>query len=197
MKLVRDGIPALVAAKGETEPFRQVADDAEHDRLLDAKLDEELGEWREEFDPHELADLVAVIRDTATRRHIGWKELLEMEQTKRDRYGGFLGGVVWLGHKRQHADISDRERAVLDNPELLASIRRGMADAAAGRVRPWRELTHKVDQLPDAERARETMAEAQETSRPDGLSCLTCDTGLRACMESPPCCRRCRHGFCS
>lgn len=99
MKLVRNGIPALVAAKGEEEPFRQVVDDDEHDTLLDAKFDEELAEWRENFDPEELADLLGVVRDTAVRQGIGWSRLLEMEEGKRRRYGSFLGGVVWLGEK--------------------------------------------------------------------------------------------------
>lgn len=105
MKLVRDGVPGIVEAKGEVEPFRQVVDGAEHDRLLDAKLDEETGEWREALDPMELADLLAVVRDTATRRGIGWSELLAMEQAKRDDCGGFLGGVVWLGDQRRPYDI--------------------------------------------------------------------------------------------
>lgn len=100
MKLVRDGIPGLAAAKGEHEPFRQVIDDTEHDRLLDRKLDEELAEWREAFELEELADLLAIIRDTATRRGIGWKGLQMIEQAKRDCWGGYLGGVVWLGENR-------------------------------------------------------------------------------------------------
>jgi ribosomal protein S27AE len=44
-------------------------------------------------------------------------------------------------------DASDRERAVLDDPELRASLERGMADAAAGRVRPWTELSHKFQEV--------------------------------------------------
>ena len=96
-KLVRDGIPAKCRAQGEDEPFRLVAGEAEHDRLLDRKLDEELQEWRDDQEPIELADLLAVIRDTATRRGVSWPALLTMEADKRAAYGGFLGGVVWLG----------------------------------------------------------------------------------------------------
>jgi hypothetical protein len=43
-------------------------------------------------------------------------------------------------------DVSDRERSVITDPELRASIERGMADAAAGRVRPWTELSHKFQE---------------------------------------------------
>jgi NTP pyrophosphatase (non-canonical NTP hydrolase) len=63
-------------------------------------------------------------------------------------------------------DVSDRERSVLDNPELLASIERGMADAAAGRVRPWSELAHKLDDEPDIDRLR---AEATSKLRADHM----------------------------
>jgi predicted house-cleaning noncanonical NTP pyrophosphatase (MazG superfamily) len=97
MKLVRSRIPEIVAAKGETEPFRQVTGRGEHMRLLDAKLDEELAEYRVHCDPSKLADLLAVIRDCAEADGIGWRGLREMEQEKRDRCGDFLGGVVWLG----------------------------------------------------------------------------------------------------
>jgi predicted house-cleaning noncanonical NTP pyrophosphatase (MazG superfamily) len=193
-KLVRNGIPALVAAKGEREPFRRVINEQEHDQLLDEKFDEELGEWREGFNPKELADLLAVVRDTATRRGIGWEELQKMEQAKRDRYGDFLGGVVWLGYKRQSYDMSDREQAVLNDSELQASLQRGLADAAAGRVRPWSELTHKADQCPDGDRLRE------EAAQKDSLPCRNCGATLDACFANPPCCRTqggkkgCLHG---
>jgi predicted house-cleaning noncanonical NTP pyrophosphatase (MazG superfamily) len=97
MKLVRTGIPDFVAAKGERESFRQVVNRDEHDRLLDAKFDEELREWRETFNLEELADLLGVVWDTAIRHGVGWEALLEMERAKRERFGDFLGGVVWLG----------------------------------------------------------------------------------------------------
>lgn len=97
MKLVRDGIPAKVASQGETEPFRQAASKAEYDKLLDAKLDEELAEWRESEELDELADLMAVIRDIAVNRGSTWIDLLEREARKRDLYGGYRDGVVWLG----------------------------------------------------------------------------------------------------
>lgn len=108
MKLVRDRIPEVVASKGETEPFRQVADHAEHLQLLDDKLDEELGEWRESKEPIELADLLGVIRDVAGAAGIAWHDLLGMEQAKRLRYGGFEGGVVWLGDQGRPYDRSQR-----------------------------------------------------------------------------------------
>ena len=35
-------------------------------------------------------------------------------------------------------------KEILSNKELMASIRRGKADIAKGRVRPWREVTKNV-----------------------------------------------------
>jgi predicted house-cleaning noncanonical NTP pyrophosphatase (MazG superfamily) len=192
MKLVRTGIPEVVRSRGEVEPFRQVVDDEEHDRLLDEKFDEELGEWRESHEPEELADLLAVVRDTATRVGVGWHELVWMEWEKRRRYGDFLGGVVWLGEHPQRDDyagpIPERERIVHENTELRASLDRGMADAAAGRVRPFSELSAKLD-----ERLR---ADAER----DRLRCRNCGATLDACFADPPCCRTqggkagCLHG---
>jgi predicted house-cleaning noncanonical NTP pyrophosphatase (MazG superfamily) len=97
VKLVRDGIPAKVAAQGEREPFRPVVDHAEHVRLLDAKLDEELGEWRAASDPEELADLLEAVRCLAAAKGIGWRGLLDLADHKRALYGDYSGGVVWLG----------------------------------------------------------------------------------------------------
>lgn len=104
MKLVRDLIPDIAAAKGQKEPFRQVIDRAEQLQLLDAKLDEELAEWREGYELEELADLLAVVRATALMYGWSWAQLLETEEAKSERCGGFLGGVVWLGTKRQAYD---------------------------------------------------------------------------------------------
>lgn len=104
MKLVRNLIPDVVDAKGETEPFRLVTDDAEHDALLDDKLTEELGEWRESGSLIELADLLAVARDIAARAGCSWDDLLAMEADKRDVYGGFNDGVVWLGDQNRPYD---------------------------------------------------------------------------------------------
>lgn len=97
MKLVRGRIPEIVAAKGEHEPFRQVKDWEEHNRLLNAKLDEELAEWREAHDPRELADLLEVIQAIAIHRGIGWAHLQALAADKRNDCGSLLDGVVWMG----------------------------------------------------------------------------------------------------
>lgn len=97
MKIVRDGIPAKVRAQGEVEPFRRVTGRVEHRRLLDAKLDEELAEWREAHDPEELGDLLAVVRAVAAMDGIPWAELVRLSEAKTAAYGGFLSGQVWLG----------------------------------------------------------------------------------------------------
>lgn len=98
MKLVRSRIPEIDRANGGHNQFRPAPDTAELDRLLDRKLDEEIGEYRTATNPrdadHELADVLAVVRDIAVNRGITFTELLDMEARKRHTHGGFLPGVV-------------------------------------------------------------------------------------------------------
>jgi predicted house-cleaning noncanonical NTP pyrophosphatase (MazG superfamily) len=97
MKLVRSRIPEIDRANGGNGVFRPVTDAAELDRLLDAKLDEELAEWRASGDPVELADLLSAVRAVALHRGIGWHQLVELAEGKDTISGGFLDGVVWEG----------------------------------------------------------------------------------------------------
>jgi predicted house-cleaning noncanonical NTP pyrophosphatase (MazG superfamily) len=101
VKLVRSRILEIDRAAGGTAVFRPVTVAAELDRLLDAKLDEEIGEYRTATNPrdadHELADVLAALRDIAFNRGITFTDLLEMEARKRYSHGGFLPGVVLVG----------------------------------------------------------------------------------------------------
>lgn len=97
MKLVRSRIPEIDRATGGTGVFRPVADATELDRLLDAKLDEEIAEWRESGDPEELADVLAVVEAVAAHRGIGWGQLYQLKRAKAIERGGFLDGIVWIG----------------------------------------------------------------------------------------------------
>lgn len=100
-KLVRDRIPEICANKGDRETFRQVVDDDELGRLLDAKLDEELAEWRDGNDPAELADLLDVVHAVAIHHGIGWVGLQDLADAKREACGDLLGGVVWTGPEQE------------------------------------------------------------------------------------------------
>ena len=99
-KLVRDNIPAIIQAKGaacETE----ILSDADYLRLLDAKLDEELAEYRQDQSLEELAeyrqdqsleelaDLLEVIYACAKARGYTVAELESVRAEKAAKRGGF------------------------------------------------------------------------------------------------------------
>jgi predicted house-cleaning noncanonical NTP pyrophosphatase (MazG superfamily) len=87
-KLVRDNIPAIIAATGascETE----ILSDAEYLRLLDAKLDEELAEYQQSKSLEELADLMEVIRAVVKARGFSLEELEAIRSQKAAQRGGF------------------------------------------------------------------------------------------------------------
>ena len=87
-KLVRDNIPAIIAATGascETE----ILSDAEYLRLLDAKLDEELAEYLQDRNIEELADLMEVIYACAKARGYTVAELEAVRAEKAVKRGGF------------------------------------------------------------------------------------------------------------
>lgn len=98
-KLVRDGIPALIAANGQACTTR-IMDNEEYIRELRAKLQEELSEYlREENDGQaleELADLLEVIRALA-RIHGADSGVLErIRADKAERRGGFEDRILLL-----------------------------------------------------------------------------------------------------
>lgn len=87
-KLVRDRIPAIIEATGaacETETLS----DADYLRLLDAKLDEELAEYRRDRTVEELADLLEVIYACAAAKGCSREELETIRVLKAARRGGF------------------------------------------------------------------------------------------------------------
>ena len=87
-KLVRDNIPAIIEAKGaacETE----ILSNADYLRLLDAKLDEELAEYRQDQSLEELADLLEVIYACAKARGYTVAELESVRAEKAAKRGGF------------------------------------------------------------------------------------------------------------
>lgn len=90
-KLVRDRIPDVVRADGETPIVRPVDDD-EYERYLAAKLIEEAGEFREARDPAELADVIEVVEAllAATDRD----EVERLRAEKAAERGRFDDGVV-------------------------------------------------------------------------------------------------------
>lgn len=92
-KLVRDDIPAVIEADGETPVAHTVAGDAFRDRLFE-KLDEEVAELREDESAEELADVRDVLAAIQRALGVDDDELEAIRTTKNEERGGFEAGVV-------------------------------------------------------------------------------------------------------
>ncbi len=80
-KLVRDRIPEIIEANGQTCVTRILSDE-EYIDMVDAKLDEELAEYHRDQNLEELADLLEVIYAVAEAR--GWSRD-RLEQLRADK----------------------------------------------------------------------------------------------------------------
>lgn len=92
-KLVRDDIPAVIEADGETPVTHVVDGDAYEERLFE-KLDEEVSELREEPGVDELADVQEVLAAIRDRLGIDDDELERVREEKAAERGWFDDGVV-------------------------------------------------------------------------------------------------------
>lgn len=80
-KLVRDRIPEIIEANGQT-CITETLSDEEYLRLLDEKLAEELDEYQANKSLEELADLLEVMRAVVKAR--GWT-LEQLEQVRSEK----------------------------------------------------------------------------------------------------------------
>ena len=87
-KLVRDHIPEIIEASGNTCVTEILSDEA-YLRMLDAKLDEELAEYHKDQNIEELADLLEVIRAAAIARGYTLEQLEQVRAEKAAKRGGF------------------------------------------------------------------------------------------------------------
>lgn len=87
-KLVRDRIPEIIEASGKT-CTTEILSDADHLKMLDAKLDEELVEYHADQNLEELADLLEVIYACAAARGSSVQELEQIRREKATKRGGF------------------------------------------------------------------------------------------------------------
>lgn len=92
-KLVRDDIPEIIEANGET-PVTHVADDAEYERRLLDKLDEEVQEYREDKELQELGDILEVVHALRQHHGVSREELEQLRESKADERGRFDEGIV-------------------------------------------------------------------------------------------------------
>lgn len=87
-KLVRDRIPDIIAAKGDTAQFSILSDD-KYLEMLDDKLLEEANEYLEDGEIMELADLLEVIYAMLEVKGLTMDELEQMRKQKAAQNGGF------------------------------------------------------------------------------------------------------------
>ena len=87
-KLVRDRIPDIIEAQGNTCVVETLSDEA-YLRMVDAKLDEELAEYHKDQNLEELADLLEVIYAAAAARGYTREQLEAVRAQKAEERGGF------------------------------------------------------------------------------------------------------------
>jgi predicted house-cleaning noncanonical NTP pyrophosphatase (MazG superfamily) len=89
-KLIRDRIPEIIDSTGRSAVIRTLSDE-EYPIYLEAKLDEEVGEYHRDQNLEELADVLEVVYALADR--IGTrKELMDIFEKKHRDRGGFSKG---------------------------------------------------------------------------------------------------------
>ena len=90
-KLVRDQIPAIIAADGH-QAVTRVLDDAGYEAALRAKLLEEAHEAQAAPDGQlasELADVLEVLQALAAAHDMSWEDIVSEASRKRAERGGF------------------------------------------------------------------------------------------------------------
>ena len=87
-KLVRDRIPEIIEADGKT-CVTETLSDSRYLEMLDAKLAEELAEYRESKSLEELADLLEVMKAVVQARGWTWEQLEQVRHEKAAQRGGF------------------------------------------------------------------------------------------------------------
>lgn len=90
-KLVRDGIPGIIEAKGEI-PVTRILSDKEYKKELEKKLQEEYDEVLNASGKErlaELADMIEVIKFLAKAENSTFDEVLALANEKRLKNGAF------------------------------------------------------------------------------------------------------------
>ena len=93
-KLVRDDIPEIIEANGETPVVRTARDDGEYETYLLAKLQEEVDEYREDRDPEELTDILEVVHAIRAFEGLSADDLETLRERKAERRGRFAERIV-------------------------------------------------------------------------------------------------------
>ena len=92
-KLVRDRIPEIIEASGNT-CITEILSDEEYLKMIDAKFDEELAEYHKDQNIEELADMLEVIYAAAVARGYSIEELEKVRVEKTEKRGGFSKKIL-------------------------------------------------------------------------------------------------------
>lgn len=92
-KLVRDKIPQIIENKGGKAVVEKLGDE-EYKKLLDAKLQEELEEYIQSGNEHELADIVEVIYALLDYKGISIEEFERIRLDKQSERGAFKERIL-------------------------------------------------------------------------------------------------------
>ena len=106
-KLVRDQIPAIIAARGGV-PVTRTAEAEEYRQLLRDKLAEEAGEAASAGPGDlagELADVLEAVAAIAAEAGISPQQLEDIRAAKAAGRGGFSDRVVWMGNRGDPAPL--------------------------------------------------------------------------------------------
>jgi predicted house-cleaning noncanonical NTP pyrophosphatase (MazG superfamily) len=93
-KLVRDNIPAIIRAQGNT-PVTRVLADREYLAALDKKLNEEVLEYLEDGTIGEICDMLEVISAICLACGISHEQITSAQTEKRMKNGAF-NKRIWL-----------------------------------------------------------------------------------------------------
>lgn len=92
-KLVRDKIPEIIKADGET-PITHIAKAKEYQEKLQEKLQEEVNEFLENPTKEELADILEVVYSLANLLDANKKDLEQIRKQKAQDRGGFKNKII-------------------------------------------------------------------------------------------------------
>lgn len=98
-KLVRDRIPEIIESKGGKAETRILSDE-EYRVYLEAKLDEEVGEYHRDKDAEELADILEVVYALAATIGCTPEELRSIYEAKHEARGGFEKRIFLISSER-------------------------------------------------------------------------------------------------
>jgi predicted house-cleaning noncanonical NTP pyrophosphatase (MazG superfamily) len=136
-KLVRDAIPANIAAKGERVSFGRLAQEEAITALVGKLFEEGLevsAASSSELRVEELADVLEVLRGLAAVEKVDWNDLVTVANHKREKRGGFENQTVLLETAKPKR-TRDGSLEVSPGDEPLVSLHKiGIVSVSEGKV---------------------------------------------------------------